>query len=428
MNRPPRRALATLAGLLSLAGCAASLDLDRARRVLRPPRPPAVPTLVEAAADLPAPEGLRATSGELRAVPLQWDPLLTPGVAGYAVERALAPDGPFVRIAVLASNAETAFVDAAAGADGAAFYYRVRAFAPSGGLAAASSEIASATTAPAPAPPTGFRAYSRQPRSVPLAWEPSRDPGVGGYVVERSPSAGGPFERLVRLEGRHACVYVDRELGDLRVFYYRVAAVNRAGGVGPVSDAIRAVTKPDPLPPAGLRLAGQRLGANRIEWEPNVETDIVAYRVYRLHEGGRVLLAEVPASQTWAEDPGVGADERAAYSAIAIDRDGLDSEPATALAVVSVGYQLVASARPDGVLLAWERRDAEGFRGARVLRHGTLRTLELGFSSDGTWIDGDAKPGGRYRYSVVLERADGSLAPQSSPVEITVPGLKTPVR
>ena len=428
MSRATLRALAGLAGLLSLAGCASSFDLDRARRVLRPPRPPEVPTLVESAAELPAPEGLRATSGELRAVPLQWDPLLAPGVAGYAVERAGTPEGPFARIAVLAGNAETAFLDAGAGGDGATLFYRVRAFAPSGALAAEASAPASATTAAPPAPPTGFRAYSHQPRSVPLAWEPSADPTVGGYVVLRSPSARGPFERLARLEGRHASVYVDRGLGDLRVFYYRVAAVNRAGGVGPLSDAIRAVTKPDPLPPAGLRLGAQRLGANRIEWEQNVEPDIVAYRVYRLRGGGRERLAELPADRTWAEDPSVGADERVDYSVIAVDRDGLDSEPARALGVTSVGYGLVASARPDGVRLEWEPRDAEGFRGARVLRHGALRAVEVGFSADGAWIDRDARPGGRYRYSVVLERADGSRAPPSSPIEITVPGLKSPVR
>jgi len=204
--------------------------------------------------------------------------------------------------------------------------------------------------------------------------------------------------------------------------------VNRSGGRGPVSDPIRAVTKPDPLPPAGLRLAGQRLGANRIEWEPNVEPDIVAYRVYRLRGGDRERLAELPASSTSAEDEGVAADEPAAYSVVAIDRDGLDSEPAAPLGVVSVGYGLIATARPGGVLLAWDGRAGEGFRGARVLRHELLRSIELGFSTEGSWVDRDAKPGGSYRYSVVLERPDGSLAPQSSPVEITVPREKAPVR
>ena len=68
----------------------------------------------------------------------------------------------------------------------------------------------------------------------------------------------------------------------------------------------------------------------------------------------------------------------------------------------------------------YDARAGEGYRGARVLRHGMLRTIELGVSSAGSWVDGGAEPGGSYRYSVVLERPDGGLAPPSSQVEITI--------
>src|SRR5262249_57107011 len=83
------------AALAAAAGCTTpSLDLDLARRLWRAPRAPQVPELHDASADLPAPEGLRAASGGLRSVALQWDPLLTPQVTGYAVEPALAQAGP----------------------------------------------------------------------------------------------------------------------------------------------------------------------------------------------------------------------------------------------------------------------------------------------------------------------------------------------
>jgi fibronectin type 3 domain-containing protein len=429
MRRRARAALAPFAPLVAACACAASLDLDRARRVLRPARPPAPPPLVEARAELPVPEGLRAASGELRAVPLQWDPLLTPRVAGYAIERAVAEAGPFVRIGAVAGNAATAFLDAGAGRDGVTLFYRLRAFAPNGALAARASAVVSATTAPPPAPPPTIRAYSHQPRSVPLIWEPSPDPTVDGYVVERSPTSRGPFERVAELAGRHSTVYVDRGLGDLRVLYYRVAARNRAGGLGPASEAIRAVTKPEPLPPAGLRLASQRLGANRLAWEPNVEPDLVAYRLWRIRGGRRELLAELPASATSAEDAGVGADERVAYSTTAVDRSGLESRPAPPLEVASVGYALVARALPEGgVRLTWNPRREEGFRGGRVVRHGWLRNRVLGESSEGVWTDADVQPGRRYRYSVALVRADGTLAPPASPVGIEIPKGKGPIR
>ena len=90
---------------------------------------------------------------------------------------------------------------------------------------------------------------------MPLSWRAATDERIKGYVIERSPTSSGPFEPIAEIDGRHQTVYVDRGLGDLRVFYYRVASVNVAGGRGEFSAPVRAVTKPDPLPPIGLRVA-----------------------------------------------------------------------------------------------------------------------------------------------------------------------------
>jgi hypothetical protein len=104
---------------------------------------------------------------------------------------------------------------------------------------------------------------------------------------------------------------------------------------------------------------------------------------------------------------------------VAVDSDGLESSAAH-LAVTSVGYDLTATARADGVHLSWNPRSEEGWRGARVFLNG-LRKTELGATDDGTFHHGAAVPGERYRYTVVLRKPDGSLGPESSPVEITTP-------
>ena len=86
-----------------------------------------------------------------------------------------------------------------------------------------------------------------------------------------------------------------------------------------------------------------------------------------------------------------------------------------------MGYEINATARTDGVHLAWNPRTGEGFRGAHVYRIGALSRSELAFVTGASYVDKNAKPGGRYRYTVVLERADKSLAPASPVVEIRVP-------
>jgi fibronectin type 3 domain-containing protein len=430
--------LTLLAGTLALTACASTLDVDRARRWLDTPPELALPAFQEEArAALPAPGGLRSTSGELRAVALHWEPLLTGDVGGYAIERAENREGPFERIAAVPGRATTVFLDTGSSqspnadgskeraelSDGETVFYRVRAFTPAGELAKTTSEIVSATTAPVPEPPQGLRAYSHQPREVPLSWEASTDRRVAGYVVERSPTSRGPFEPLAQIEGRHQSIYLDRGLGDLRVFYYRISSVNRAGGLGEPSKPVRAVTKAEPLPPIGLRVGAQRLGENELAWEPNVESDLVGYRLLRIRGDGETaeVTTSVAGDRTVAADAEVGADERVSYTVVARDRDGLESAAAEPIVVESEGYALAASVRPDGIHLEWNPRTGEGYHGARIFLHRRLGQKELAFVEGSRHVHTDVEPGRRYRYTVVLERADASQAPPSSPVEIAVP-------
>jgi fibronectin type 3 domain-containing protein len=400
-------------------------------------------------ADLPSPEGLRAGSGELRSVPLKWDPLLSGEVAGYTVERALERDGPFTRVAIVPGRLNTVTVDRVpfeadpdpgtdedpeantdddAGApavlgDGITAFYRVRAYTPSGQLAESSSEIVAATTAPLPAVPEDLRAYSHQPREVPLSWRASEDPNVTGYVVDRSPTYRGPFVELARIDGRFETIFIDPGLGDLRVFYYRVAAFNSAGASGAASEPVRAVTKPVPLPPIGLRVVEKRLGSNHLAWDPNVETDLAEYRLQRAREGSDApeRVRHVPAGVLSVIDSEVDSDERVSYELVVVDRDGLESAASKPIEVESEGYGLSATVRSDGVHLEWRPRSEEGFVGARVVRRGTLRDVELGSTNEARFVDTDVSPGETHRYFVVLKRDDGTEAAASSPVEIRIP-------
>jgi fibronectin type 3 domain-containing protein len=409
--------------------------------------PPEVSELaVDPAVDLQAPEGLRTASGELRMVPLKWEPLLVGDVSGYVVERASVRDGRFEQLARVPGRLTTVYLDKETvpeappvaadpdgepipnedetSQDGITWFYRVRAYSSDGGLSSRASPLAVATTAPPPEAPEDLRAYSRQPRSVPLSWRASDDPDVVGYRVERSPTANGPFELLAEIDGRHQTIYVDSGLGDLRVFYYRVIAVNSAGGLGvATSEPVRAVTKPEPLPPIGLRTVDQHLGANELAWDRNVEEDIVGYQLYRTLEGkdSPALIASPSADETTADDAAVEAGQRVSYTLVAIDRDGLESGPSNPIEVESESYGLSATVRTDGVHLEWNDRADEGFRGGHVLRTAVLQNKNLGFSVGNSFVDTEVRAGATYSYTVVLEKTDQSLAPRSAPVEISIP-------
>ncbi len=410
----------------------AALEAREASEETKPAAPPEpdVPMV-----PLRAPEGLVARSGELRAIPLRWDPLLLAGVNGYVVERAGDRDGPFTRVAQVSGRMRTAWVDRGPGlvassiggpppmGDAQTWYYRVRPTTVGGALGAEPSALASGTTAPAPAAPDEIRAYSHQPRAVPISWRASDDPTVSGYVVERSPTARGPFETVAEVDGRFDTLVVDEELGDLRVFHYRVASVNRAGGRGEPSKPVRAVTKAEPLPPIGLRVTAQALGRNALGWEPNVETDLVGYELLRRRAGVErfELVASLPGNATGATDGNVGAGEIVEYALRARDADGLTSENGIPIAVAGRDYEIETSARADEITLSWNPRENEGWVRGRVLLQGALGPTEIANVAGGRFVHRGVSPGGRYRYRVVLERGNGQRAPQSRVIEVTVP-------
>jgi fibronectin type 3 domain-containing protein len=392
-----------------------------------PPAPAPGPVLVyDRPNELPAPEAVRATSDQYREIPLRWDPVLIPGVAGYVVESAPDEAGPFTERAILADRGVLEFVDhgtpEAPLGDGVQRFYRLRAFAHDGSVSGLVSLMAGATTAPPPAPPIGLRAFSHQPRSVPISWIPSSDPNVAGYIVERSPNSGGPFEVIAQLDGRHLTHLLDAGLGNLSVLYYRVSSRNPGGGRGPASEVVRAVTKATPLPPISLRIASRRLGAIELAWEPNVEPDLLGYRLLRWRKGeGARTIKYVGTAETHTEDIRVGADRVYDYTLVAVDRDGLESRPSSPIRVAGLGYELRASASPKEVRLAWNPRPDEGFVRARITRTSTLwqeRTFE---AEGGELRDRDVSPGRAYHYRIQLVRADGRVAPASRPLSVEVP-------
>ncbi|MBW2242180.1 MAG: hypothetical protein JRH01_09345 [Deltaproteobacteria bacterium] len=424
-----------LATLCAGFGCQTLVDLERARGLLfRPPPAPEIPVLTEEPpAELPAVAGLVAVGEELRAIPLRWEPVLAGNVGGYTIERALSEKGSFDRVGSVAGRYQTAWIDRGldlfakqeGGAnlgDGKVYFYRVRAFEPGGQLGPPGDAPAEASTAPAPDPPEGFQAFSRLPRAVALRWDPSGNPLAAGYVVLRSPAARGQFRPLAELSGRFTTTYFDEGLGDLRVFYYQVAVINAAGGQGEPTKTKRAVTKPVPLPPVGLEVTAQQIGANELAWARNVEPDLHAYRLVRRREGSEPeIVGEIEVGTTTARDEQVGAGERVAYLLVALDRDGLESGPSAEIEVEAVAYGLAAETRNGAITLSWSPEVQASLAETRVFSVGTFGEREIGRSAAPEFKVPDTRPGASYRFRIVGVREDGSEAPESKEVQAQLP-------
>ncbi len=352
------------------------------------------PLVFDKGSPLLPPEGLRVTSNEDRQIALAWDPVLVGDVAGYVILRApAAGDGTYERVGLTRSRFGAVFTDSGASAgalgDGQTYSYRVHPYDKKGRVSRSHAAL-TATTEARPDVPDGLQVYSNLPRSAVLSWKPSDERVVSGYAVYRCPTMAGPWERVAFVEGRLNTVYEDSVPGDLRVMYYKIAAVNRFGGESePTEQPIRAVTKAEPLPPVGLEADASSLGRVDLRWAPNVEPDLAGYEVWRALASGdafgeEIEIAEVAAGTTSFADLGIGCGERARYRLRATDADALESLHSDGLDVKGQDAGLALARRGDGLVLTWDPARAGGWTGLRVTEsRGVLPDRELASASRG---------------------------------------------
>ena len=167
-----------------------------------------------------APSGLSATATSSSQINLAWTDNSS-NETGFKVERALSASGPWTQIA---TTAAASYPDTGLSSS-TTYFYRVRAYGPSGD--SAYSNTASATTAAGvPAAPSGLSATSVSSSRIDLAWADNAS-NETGFKVERSTATSGWAQ--VATPGANATSYSDTGLGSSTAYSYRVRAYNTAG-------------------------------------------------------------------------------------------------------------------------------------------------------------------------------------------------------
>jgi hypothetical protein len=229
----------------------------------------------------------------------------------------------------------------------------------------------------------GLVASALDPKHVKLTWQPSKAPGVVGYLVERAvvdafsedeivrlkkdtpplaePSVGGiraigAFRRVTDkpiaapaledasidltkpadIEGKPIFLHrfgkdqVDAKGKKYRfaVYAYRVRAVDDKGAESGPSPYVMTI------PSAPEQLFSKEAGDDcRIRWRKNPEEGIKGYRVYRMESpringtGQKVTrVTELPIAETEFLDKGIGKDQRR-YWIVAVDALGQEGQP-----------------------------------------------------------------------------------------------------
>jgi fibronectin type 3 domain-containing protein/TolB-like protein len=275
----------------------------------------------------PRPHLVLARDNLLRRIDLSWHKI--ENIEGYYLYRRVQGEN-WQKIARIRKNHQTQYSDKNHLEDGLTYEYYLTAYDSKGETGP--SNIISGKTKDLPLPPADISARSGMVKSVLLTWKPISDRDIGGYTIYRGLSPQKMYE-IAKVKGFKKASYLDKgrtfePLEDGQTYYYAIASFNLFKAEGPISRAVKATTKPRPVPVKGFT-ATPEPDKIVLTWRKNPENDIRAYVIYRSRNTGFwKKLATLPARQTKYEDNDLKPESAYTYKIIAIDKDALESDPA----------------------------------------------------------------------------------------------------
>jgi fibronectin type 3 domain-containing protein len=148
-----------------------------------------------------------------------------------------------------------------------------------------------------PRPVTGLSVFMTPDSHVELSWRLSPEPDVAGYRLFRAPRLTAAFQPVTdSLLGPLETVYVDSTTQALRVYHYKVAAVDSAGNTSALSNPAMARVKDErpPETPVNPRATFQDDDETvRVAWTAAVPPDLYSFEVF-------YQRPDTPAGKAWA--------------------------------------------------------------------------------------------------------------------------------
>jgi fibronectin type 3 domain-containing protein len=284
-----------------------------------------------------------AVSDQLRKVFLVWTPVNKPDIKGYSIYRANQRNGPYKEIAFVKGKDAKHYLDKGEKSswgdeghlkDNTEYFYKIQSVNVVD-FHSPDSPIISAVTKGPPSPVVKLQAKNRQARKVPLTWTPVNEEEVKGYSIYRANQRNGPYKEIAFVKGKDAKHYLDKgeksswgnegHLKDNTEYFYKIQSVNVVDVHSPDSPIISAVTKPIPVPVTGLKANQLEVKQISLNWQPNPETDIKEYDIFRgkSQQSIKKNIKNVPGTVFSYTDKELEDGQKYFYRVRAIDKDNL---------------------------------------------------------------------------------------------------------
>ena len=261
----------------------------------------------------------------LRKINVAWEPV--ENIAGHYLYRRQGQKD-WRKVAKIRAPAP-GFTDKKDLEDGQSYQYQLTSYDAKG--ESGPSNTIQAQTKDLPPFPQNVITQSGLVKSVKIFWTPVEDPDIGGYAIYRGTSTED-LKMITKVKGYKSNSFLDKGRGfdplkDGQDYFYAIVSYNLFGADGKPTKAVKATTKPRPTPVQGL-ISTKGADYIQIKWDKNSQSDIKTYILSRSRNNGYWSnLDKLTADQNVFKDFALKPETNYRYKIIALDKDGLQSDP-----------------------------------------------------------------------------------------------------
>ena len=281
-------------------------------------------TITAKTLSLPEPVSFFTATKELaRSAKLIWRPHPDLRVTGYEIERKDPDEEHFALVDHLEGRLNAEYIDSDLD-DNKLYRYRIVALTGDGERTAP-SKIVTVSTKPLPIAPQHVNASKGEIAQIRLEWSPSATKGINYYNVYRAEKKDGYYEYHAKVARTR---FTDKTQQDGVRYFYKVTAVDKDGLESLPSTPVAGTNKAAPAAPELLGLSVNE-NAVVIRWKPT-DKRAVAYEIDKQTHSGWFDTKKARISNiktTSFTDVNVVPGRTYEYAVIAVDADGMKSDP-----------------------------------------------------------------------------------------------------
>lgn len=376
---------------------------------------------------LPIPS-LNGSLADITSTAFEWKAMEDSRVSGYYVYRSTQSneDKKLQRIATIDTRFATHFVDDHL-VPNTQYQYRFSSKGK-GDTESPASETMSVSTLPMIAPVSFFQSVGNMPRSAKLLWRPHPNAKINSYIIDRLNVNDQKWSEIATITGRLNAEFIDRDLKDGQIYYYRVRAVTYDKLITEPSETSKLATKPLPPEIKNITSSNDLPKAIALSWEPSSINDLDHYNIYRSNTSNGTYAYHVKLNETKFTDTLKEDGEVFFYKVTAVDKDDLESPQSTPTVQ---GSSLVKPKTPttfdgrissNGVDLTWVNTDprAVSYTVIKTTKKSWIDrvTLDINSIADTKFHDGDVNPNVEYLYEVISVDKDGIRSLPTLPIAL----------